>query len=79
MKLKSDLVVAEPFAGCPRPVDRVFAHLDVLLGCAALIVEADDPAMADPPNCGQNYPSQRFNLRGRLDMCAQLMVLRGVR
>lgn len=43
MKLKPDLVVAEPLAGEQRPVDRVFTFLDVLLSCATLIVEADDP------------------------------------
>lgn len=43
MKLKPDLIVAEPLAGKPCPVDRVFAFLDVLFGCGALIVEADDP------------------------------------
>ena len=42
MKLQPDRVVAEPLAGRPCPVDRVFAFLDVLFGCAALIVEADD-------------------------------------
>ena len=43
MKLKSDLIIVEALAGEPRPVDRVFALLDVLFGCAALIVEANDP------------------------------------
>ena len=43
MKLKPDLIIAEPLAGEPRPVDRVFAHLDVSFGCPTLIVETGDP------------------------------------
>ena len=43
MKLEPDCIVTEAFTGQPCPVDRVFAFLDVLFGCAALIVEADDP------------------------------------
>jgi len=41
MKLKSNLVVAEPHARQPSPHNRVLAFLDVLLGHAALIVEGD--------------------------------------
>ncbi len=43
VKLEPDLIVPEPLAGEPRPVDRVFAFFNVLLDCAALIVEMDDP------------------------------------
>lgn len=39
MKLQPDLIVAEPLAGQPGPCDGVFAFFDVLLGCAALIIE----------------------------------------
>ena len=41
MLLKSDLIIAEPLAGEPCPIDRVFALLDVLPCGAALIVKAD--------------------------------------
>ena len=43
MKLKSDLVVAEALARQSRPVDRIFAFLDVLFSRATLIVKTDDP------------------------------------
>ncbi len=39
VKLKPDLVVAQPLAGEARPIDRVLAFLDQLLRFAALIVE----------------------------------------
>ncbi|MCK9991773.1 MAG: hypothetical protein Dbin4_00293 [Alphaproteobacteria bacterium] len=43
VQLQPDLVVAEPPARQPRPVEGVFALLDVLLGRAALIVEQHHP------------------------------------
>ena len=43
MKLKADLVLRYALAGQPRPVDRLLAFFDVLLGGATLIVEMDDP------------------------------------
>ena len=42
VKLKADLVLRHALAGQARPVDRLLAFLDVLLGCAKLIVEMDD-------------------------------------
>ena len=48
MKLKPDLIVTEPLAGQSGPGDGVLAFLDVLFGCAALIVEADDPVWVLP-------------------------------
>jgi len=56
MKLKSNLVVAEPHVRQPGPHTRVLAFLDVLLGRAALIVEGDDtigrpdPSSVSPQN-----------------------------
>jgi hypothetical protein len=43
VKLKPYRVVAEGVAGQPRPADRVFAFLDVLLGPTAAVVELDHP------------------------------------
>ena len=40
VKLKPDLIVTEPLAGQPGPGDSVLVFLDMLLGGAALIVEA---------------------------------------
>ena len=42
MKLEPDGVVAEAAARQARPLDRVLALLDPLLGRALLIVEGDD-------------------------------------
>lgn len=39
MQLKPNLVVAQAMAGKPRPVDRMLAFLDMLLGRASSIVE----------------------------------------
>ena len=43
MQLQPHLVVAEPFAGQPRSAEGVFALLDVLLLCAALVIEQHHP------------------------------------
>ena len=43
MKLQPHLVLRHTLAGQSSPINRVLAFLDVLLGGAALIVEADDP------------------------------------
>lgn len=43
MELKPNLVLRHALAGQPGPIDRLLAFSDVLLSCAALIVEADDP------------------------------------
>jgi hypothetical protein len=43
MQLQPDLVLAEPLVGQPRPVEGVFAFFDVLLGGAALVIEAHHP------------------------------------
>ena len=42
MKLKQHLVLRHALAGQARPVDRLLAFLDMLLGGASLIVEVDD-------------------------------------
>lgn len=42
MQLETNLVVAKPFAGQARPVEGVFALLDILFGLAALVVELCD-------------------------------------
>ena len=43
MQLQPHLVVVEPAARQPRPVEGVFAFLDVLLGGAAPVIEAHHP------------------------------------
>src|SRR5580704_14672594 len=43
VKLETHRISSERAAGQPRPVDRVLAFLDPLLGRAALIVEGHDP------------------------------------
>ena len=69
MKLKSDLIIAEPFAGEPRPVDRVFAFLDVLFRCSALIVEPDDPVRFHR-QIGDDEAHAREQITGvPLDLC----------
>ncbi len=43
MQVQLNLVVAEPQAQPPRPLEGVFASLDMLIGGAAPVVEADHP------------------------------------
>lgn len=43
MELQAHLVLRHALAGQSGPVDLLLAFLDVLLGGAALVVEADDP------------------------------------
>ncbi len=43
VQLKADLVLLLALAGQPRQIDRLLAFLDMLLCCAALIVELDNP------------------------------------
>ena len=43
VQLQPHLIVAEPLARQPRPVEGVFTFLNVLLGGAALVVEAHHP------------------------------------
>ena len=43
VQVQPDLVVAEPPARQPRPVEGVFAFLDMLRGRAALVVEPHHP------------------------------------
>lgn len=43
MKLQADLVLRHPLARQPCQVDRLLAFFDMLLCCAALVVEPDDP------------------------------------
>ena len=43
MELEPDLVVAKAVTGQARPVDRVLAFLDPLLGCTPAIVELRHP------------------------------------
>ena len=47
MELEPDLVVAKAVTGQARPVDRVLAFLDPLLGCTPAIVEpSTGPALS---------------------------------
>ncbi len=59
VKLKSNLVVAEPHARQPGPHNRVLAFLDVLLGRAALIVEGDD-TIGRPGQIGDDETDTRI-------------------
>ena len=43
VQLKADLVLLLALAGQSRPIDHMLAFLDMLLCCAALIVELDNP------------------------------------
>ena len=43
VKLEPDGVAGERPTGQPRPLDRALALFDLLLACAALVVEGDDP------------------------------------
>ena len=59
MKLKSNLVVAEPHARHPGPHNCVLAFPDVLLGRAALIVEGDD-TIGRPGQIGDDEADTRI-------------------
>jgi len=69
MKPKADLVLRLALSGQPRPVDCVLAFLDMLLCCAALIVEADDPVRLhrqvgdDEADFGEQLARMPFDLR----------------
>jgi len=55
LQLQPDLVVAESPARPPHQVEGVFAFLDVLLGGAALIVEADMGTVYPRPQATSLY------------------------
>ena len=68
VKLEPDGVVAELAARQPRPVDRVLAFLDVLLGFAPLIVESNHPLGGarqvgdDEADTGMQFAGMPFDL-----------------
>ena len=68
VQLQPHLVVAEPLAGQPRPVEGILALLDVLLGRAALIVEPHHPIRVhrqvgdDEAHAGEQLARMPFDL-----------------
>ena len=70
VQLQPDLVIVEPLARQPRPVEGVLAFLDMLLGGAALVIEPHHPVGLhrqvgdDEAHAGKQLTRMPFDLRG---------------
>ena len=68
-KLEPHRIVSKVVTGEPRPLHRVFAFLNALLRCPALVVEVDDVFRShreirnDEADSGEKFPAMPFHFR----------------
>ena len=61
-QLKSHLVILEPLAGEPCPLNRILPFFDPLLGSAAFVVEVNHSGRVPPEICDDEpHPGEEFS------------------